>query len=228
MAYSVSGEVPKVREVRLVNESPDFSPGCMPMVASVVRKRKIRKLSRSVAAKHRSRSRVVKSGRNRRDLARRAGWQPQPPGEEFPGKDSRADAQSRAQSNHFNEQRGRLPWPVDSRTVSVHFGYYSYLPNVTGNSRGITIEVECGTSVKAVCDGEVESVMDLGDAKAVLLRHGNFYTVYSNLPDVDVTKGDLVKEGQVLGRITSAGQLDFYIYYVNDNWFFDPEKWLKR
>jgi septal ring factor EnvC (AmiA/AmiB activator) len=99
---------------------------------------------------------------------------------------------------------------------------------VKGNSRCITIEAEGEEDVRAVCDGEVESVMDLGDTKAVLLRHGRYFTVYSNLPEVTVAKGDCVKEGQVLGRIIGDGQLDFYVYYENDNWFFDPEKWLKR
>lgn len=192
--------------------------------SSVAKRRKSHKVSHTVTVRHRSRTVRTRQGLHG-GTARKTDRKF--PGEEFPGRD-RGNDPSRALSYQFAVQRGRLSWPVDSRKVSVHFGYYSYLPNVKGNSRCITIEVEGDQDVRAVCDGEVESVMDLGDAKAVLLRHGKYFTVYSNLPEVAVAKGDCVKEGQVLGRITGDGTLDFYVYYENDNWFFDPEKWLKR
>lgn len=205
--------------------------------SSVVKRRKNHKIAHTIAAKHGPRIAAAKRGVHR-GMARSADGR-RGQGEEqagrirrrgedaFMGK-IRRDDPSWALSNHFAIQRGRLPWPVDSRRVSVHFGYYSYLRNVKGNSRCISIEVEDETEVRAVCDGEVESVMDLGDARAVLLRHGRYFTVYSNLPEVDVARGDSVKGGQVLGRMTDAGQLDFYVYYEDENWFFDPERWLKR
>jgi septal ring factor EnvC (AmiA/AmiB activator) len=126
--------------------------------------------------------------------------------------DSRADL---AMSDNFEKNRGHLPWPVDAGNVSMHFGLQSYV-NLKYNNQGITIEAQQGTYVKAIFEGEVQSVFNVGDVNAVMLRHGKYFTTYSNLESVSI-----------LGRISEIGQLEFVLSDEKDHKF-DPEKWLRR
>ena len=94
----------------------------------------------------------------------------------------------------------------------------------------LTFETEAGKSVKAVFDGEVVLITYISDVQAVIIRHGKYFTSYSNLSSVSVTKGQQVKTGQVIGKVAekddNLGDLEFGI--SNDaNKNFDPEKWLR-
>jgi murein DD-endopeptidase MepM/ murein hydrolase activator NlpD len=109
----------------------------------------------------------------------------------------------------------------------MRFGPHEYLKGITHNNQGITIETSPGTSVKAVFKGEVQSVFNVGDVSAVMIRHGKYFTTYSNLESVSVTKGQEVNTGQVLGKLAEIGQLDFVLSDEKDN-LFDPEKWLSK
>ena len=135
-------------------------------------------------------------------------------------------------SSSFGESRARLPWPVDKGNVTVHFGNYRIEElNVTGYSPGITIATQTGSPVKAVFDGEVVAVFSVGEGMAVTLRHGKYFTTYSNLTGVGVSKGQTVKVGQQLGRAGqddggSGGQIDFILMIEKAN--VNPEQWLKR
>ncbi len=135
-------------------------------------------------------------------------------------------------SSSFGESRARLPWPVDKGNVTVHFGNYRIEElNVTGYSPGITIATQTGSPVKAVFDGEVVAVFSVGEGMAVTLRHGKYFTTYSNLTGVGVSKGQTVKVGQQLGRAGqddggSGGQIDFILMIEKVN--VNPEQWLKR
>jgi murein hydrolase activator len=126
----------------------------------------------------------------------------------------------------FERNKGHLPWPV-SGTVSMTYGPHEYIKGIWHNNQGVTIDVKAGAVVKAVFDGEVQSVMNVGDVQAVMIRHGKYFTTYSNLSTVSVTKGEHVKTGQILGQVGDVAQLDFM---VNDEKmrFLDPERWLKR
>jgi len=135
-------------------------------------------------------------------------------------------------SLNFEANRGNLPWPVSTGIVSVHFGPYT-IPGtpLRGVNDGITIALPIGTSVKAVADGKVSAIFDLGGQNAVLVNHGKYFTTYSNLGSVSVAKGDQVKAGKVLGTAaaddTGEGQLQFQV--SNDKAAFqDPERWLKH
>ncbi len=138
--------------------------------------------------------------------------------------DSRADV---ALSDNFAKNQGHLPWPVESGNVSMHFGLQNYVGNITYNNQGITIETNAGVSVKAVFEGEVQSVFSVGDVTAVMIRHGKYFTTYSNLESVTVAKGQQVKTGQLLGHVSSIGQLEFVLSDEKDHKF-DPERWLRR
>ena len=127
----------------------------------------------------------------------------------------------------FEKSKGHLPWPIASGTIALRFGPHEYLRGLTHDNQGITIESVSGSSVMAVFDGIVQSVFFVSDAAVVMIRHGKYFTTYSNLSTVSVSKGQSIKMGQVLGKLEVAGQLDFIISDEMDH-HFDPELWLRR
>jgi murein hydrolase activator len=131
----------------------------------------------------------------------------------------------------FGNSRGKLSWPVDNGFISIPFGVYIIDgTKITGDNPGVTIATSSsGMSVKAVFDGEVSGVDNKGDIGTIYIRHGKYYTVYSNLSAINVTKGAIVKRGQVIGRVGEAdqgqgGQLDFILMIESKN--VNPELWL--
>jgi septal ring factor EnvC (AmiA/AmiB activator) len=129
-------------------------------------------------------------------------------------------------SGNFEKNKGHLPWPV-SGTVSMAFGPHEYIKGIIHNNQGVTIDVNAGAAVKAVFEGVVSSVFSVGDVNAVIIRHGKYFTTYSNLSTVSVSKGEQVKTGQIIGRVGEIGQLEFVLSDEKDH-MFDPEKWLMR
>jgi septal ring factor EnvC (AmiA/AmiB activator) len=133
-----------------------------------------------------------------------------------------------ALSDNFEKNRAHLPWPMDAGNISMHFGMQSYIGGrLKYNNQGITIEANPGTPVKAVFEGEVQSVFNVGDVNAVMIRHGKYFTTYSNLESVTVSKGEKIKTGQLIGKVSEIGQLEFVLSDEKDHKF-DPEKWLRR
>jgi murein hydrolase activator len=132
----------------------------------------------------------------------------------------------------FEGNRGRLPWPVDNGFVSIHFGAYNIEgTKLKGDNPGITIATQTGNIVKSVFDGEVVGVYNLGDGMAVTVRHGRYFTTYSNLTGVNVSKGATVKTGQMIGKAGrdddgTGGQIDFILMIETKN--VNPEPWLHR
>jgi len=136
-------------------------------------------------------------------------------------------------NGQFEQNKGRLPWPVDNGFVSVHFGPYTIEgTKLKDNNPGVTIATpNAGGTVKAVFDGEVAAIHNYGDGVAVVIRHGKYFTSYSNLSGVTVSKGASVKTGQVIGKVGEAqdgdgGQVDFMLMIENKN--VNPEQWLHR
>ena len=138
--------------------------------------------------------------------------------------DSRADI---ALSDNFEKNKGHLPWPVNAGNIVMTYGPHEYIKGITHNNPGITIEANQGNTVKAVFDGIVQNVINVGDVQAVILRHGKYFTTYSNLEGVSVSKGENVKTGQGLGKLSDIGQLEFIISDDKDR-NLDPERWLRR
>ena len=133
----------------------------------------------------------------------------------------------------FSSNRGRLPWPVDNGVVSIHFGPYEVEgTKLRGDNPGITIATpSAGMPVKSVFDGEVAGVYNMGDGMAVTIRHGKYFTTYSNLTGVSVSKGSAVSTGQSIGRVGQSddgggGQIDFILMIETKN--VNPEPWLRR
>ncbi|HVS97935.1 MAG TPA: peptidoglycan DD-metalloendopeptidase family protein [Puia sp.] len=126
----------------------------------------------------------------------------------------------------FERNKGRLPWPV-SGTISMAFGPHEYIRGIIHNNLGVTIDVQAGAAVKAVFSGEVQAIFNVGDVEAVMVRHGRYFTTYSNLSTVSVTKGEHITTSQILGRVGDVGQLEFAVSNEKGT-MLDPEKWLKR
>ncbi len=138
-----------------------------------------------------------------------------------------------ALNNKFELNKAKLPWPVDNGVVTLHFGS-NKIDNtlLTFDNPGITISTpSAGVAVKAVFDGEVSSVYNLGDGMAVTIRHGKYFTTYSNLTSVSVSKGTAVKTGQQIGKAGkdddgTGGQIDFILMIEMKN--VNPQPWLRR
>ena len=83
--------------------------------------------------------------------------------------------------------------------------------------------------MKCVADGEIVRIFDVNDAQSVLVKHGKYFTSYSNLSSVQVQNGQKVSAGTVIGKVAANfdnyGELIFMV--MNDKGFLDPERWLK-
>jgi len=137
-------------------------------------------------------------------------------------------------SQQFEENRGSLPWPVDKCVVTLKYGT-NMIPGFGSRpievpSDGITMEVSQGSNVKAVFEGEVNSVFPVGDRYVVMVKHGKYFTTYSNLQGIAVSKGQKVSPGQVLGRAAlndeGVGEVSFQI--DTEKGTQNPEAWLRR
>jgi septal ring factor EnvC (AmiA/AmiB activator) len=135
-----------------------------------------------------------------------------------------------ALGTNFEANRGKLPFPVDNGYVAISFGAYT-VPgtNLKGNQDFITIASPEGSIVKAVFDGEVASVFDVGGMSAVTIRHGKYFTTYSNLISVNVKKQQQIKTGQTIGRVGTnlegEGQIDFIL--TRETQMLNPASWLR-
>ncbi|MBC7689850.1 MAG: peptidoglycan DD-metalloendopeptidase family protein [Aquabacterium sp.] len=139
------------------------------------------------------------------------------------------DADVKLNAN-FISNRGSLPWPVDKGYMIMRFGPQKLEIGVTVDNPGITIGSDIGSSVKALFDGEVASVTNIDDMQLVVLKHGAYFTTYSNLSGVNVSRGQNVHTGQVLGKVApndeGLGSIDLII--SNEKGNLNPEGWLRR
>ena len=137
-------------------------------------------------------------------------------------------------SDSFQGNKGKLPWPTERGVVTGRFGIHQHavLKQVTVQNDGIDISTVQGAEARALFDGVVSKVVAiLGANYTVIIRHGNFLTVYQNLVQVRVKPGDLVKVKQVLGTVfteedTNSTLLHIEIWkeLIKQN----PEDWLSR
>lgn len=129
----------------------------------------------------------------------------------------------------FVKNKGALPWPCDGYVIT-HFGPNQYPGGIDYNNPGVSIGVKEGASVKSVFDGEVTLVNYMDDKQVVFIKHGQYFTVYSNLASASVQRGEKVKTGQVIGKAglndDGNGEVDFILMDENNN--VNPESWLKH
>ncbi|MCB0637779.1 MAG: peptidoglycan DD-metalloendopeptidase family protein [Lewinella sp.] len=133
-------------------------------------------------------------------------------------------------ASNFGSQRGQLPWPVSGGRISRHFGRQPHptVPNVEISNNGIDIALEGATAVKAVAGGTVVSTAFVpGYRHMVLLRHGVYYTVYSNLETVAVRTGEEIAAGHTLGQTSAdANEMHFELWRQKER--LNPEQWIRR
>lgn len=126
-----------------------------------------------------------------------------------PGPELKETKEAAALSASFEGNRGKLPWPVSKGSITEKFGKNPHptLKEVYTNNRGIDISAPKNAQVRAVFTGEVTSVLNIpGAGKVVIIKHGNYRTVYSNLQDAYVNKGDKVSTKQVIGSLLGNEQ----------------------
>lgn len=132
-------------------------------------------------------------------------------------------------SNNFADNKGKFPAPV-SGVVTSGFGMQPHptQKNVKVKNNGINITTS-QSSVKSIFEGEVVKVFFFqGLNSSIMVRHGNYISVYSNLTDVTVKVGDSIKTGQKLGSMTkSDGDLVFHFELWKETTPLDPEQWIK-
>jgi murein hydrolase activator len=120
------------------------------------------------------------------------------------GNSMSSNAEEVALSNDFSGNKGRLPWPVENGVIAATFGEHPHpeFKNIVVKNNGIDIAVAPGSKARVVFDGVVTSVMSIANMHfIVIVRHGDFLTVYSNLKEVSVKKGDKIKARQPIGSI---------------------------
>ncbi len=137
--------------------------------------------------------------------------------------------------DNFEQNKSLLPWPVERGIITEHFGIHSHpvLKNVQIRNNGINIATEIGSKVRAVFNGEVTRVFGItGGNTAVIVRHGNYLSVYSNLKEVIVKTGDKVETKQNIGTVFTDVEdgnksvLKFQIWRENQK--LDPEAWIVK
>lgn len=135
-------------------------------------------------------------------------------------------------SDNFKANKGRLPWPTATGTITQRFGDQPHpdLSYLSVHSNGIEITTSTGTQARAVFDGEVYSILYVSPVqKAVMIQHGDFFTMYHNLSDVSVVKGQKVSRKQNLGTIrtsTETGRTILKFMITQNVTYTNPQSWL--
>jgi septal ring factor EnvC (AmiA/AmiB activator) len=135
-------------------------------------------------------------------------------------------------SSSFASNKGKLPWPSEHGVITSSFGEHPHpvLKYVKVKNNGIDISTEKGASARTVFNGKVSRVMSFPNLnKVVIIRHGEYLTVYSNLEEVNVKDGQTVTTKQVIGKIhtnpdDSRTDLHFEIWLGKTTQ--DPQQWL--
>jgi len=134
-----------------------------------------------------------------------------------------------AMAGQFKAMRGRLPWPVDNGKIVKSFGRHEHpeYDNVFTENNGVNIKAPSKAIVQAVYTGKVVGKQFIpGNQNMIIIAHGTYYTVYSNIANVNVSKGDQVQAGQTIGRLGSQNsELHFEIWKEKQR--LNPEKWIR-
>ncbi len=135
-------------------------------------------------------------------------------------------------AENFQQNKGRLPWPLEKGIVTQGFGRQRHpvVKTTIIQSNGVTISTEPLAKVRAVFEGEVMSVIIIkGSNPSVLIRHGSYITLYTNLSKLYVKKGEKVSSKQIIGEVftnqqTGRTQLQFGIF--NNIKALNPKDWV--
>ena len=138
-----------------------------------------------------------------------------------------------ALSKNFASNKGKLPWPVKSnKYVSWKYGIQPHptIRNVEINNLGMGIQTSGGAPVYAAFEGEVRKVLNIpGSGQTIMIKHGEYFSVYGRIENVLVTPGTKVSTGQKLGtvmEVNESNSIDFQIWHKQENQ--NPEDWLTK
>ena len=137
-------------------------------------------------------------------------------------------------SNSFEANKGKLPWPVAEGTITAQFGQHNHpvLAGIIINNNGIDINTNKNATARAIFEGEVSSVAIIpGEGKVVMVRHGEYLSVYSYMSEVFVKKGDKISTKQELGvlinDVANSGT-SIHIEIWKGMTKLNPEYWIYR
>lgn len=141
--------------------------------------------------------------------------------------------ESKRVADSFEANKGNLVWPVVKGYKSQGFGEYRdpVYPDLKHYNNGVTIATEKGAEARSVFEGEVSAIQSIpGSNKVVQVRHGNYISIYYNLTDVYVKKGDKVKTKEAIGKIFTDGngktEMKFFLYKNTTR--LNPEYWIHK
>ena len=171
---------------------------------------------------------------NRKAAAENAKASPNKPAPRASSSSSRIilTAEAKILADNFRANKGKLPWPVDKGFVSLPYGDQPHpqFSSLQIHNSGVEITTEQGAAARAVFAGEVTSVIALSPVnKAVMIQHGDYFTVYQNLSSVYVSKGDKVSIKQEIGKIRTSGETGRTIlkFTISQNTTYNnPASWL--
>jgi septal ring factor EnvC (AmiA/AmiB activator) len=143
----------------------------------------------------------------------------------------RLNSEDRQLSGTFESNKGRLPMPITGPYVIVgRYGQYAVAKNVRLDNKGIDIRGKEGAKARAVFDGEVSAIFKYNGLSNVLVRHGNYISVYCNLSSVSVAKGSKVKAREEIGVVQkdASGNAVLHFQLRKETTKLNPEVWLGR
>jgi len=137
-----------------------------------------------------------------------------------------------ALSGKFGDNKGRLPWPTGAPGLILHhFGRERGADGIESDFKGLIIAARPGSEVRAVFEGKVTFISDLGQYdKCVMVRSGDYVVGYGNITSPSVKNGETVKTGQSLGRtaVTDAAERHLVLVWMQrGSTVLDPEQWLR-
>ena len=137
-------------------------------------------------------------------------------------------------SGGFEANKGRLPWPVEKGMISGHYGKQQHplYEHVIMDNKGVYIQTTAGTKARTIYAGEVTSCFMVANTYAVIIQHGRYRTVYSNLSKLNVKQGDKVETKQTIGTIYTDPEQDqkteLYFQIYKDKDIINPELWIAK
>jgi len=175
--------------------------------------------------------------RKRREEAKKTASKGKKTTPEAPAKKDKGIALTPAEktlSTNFVNNKGKLPWPVERGKIASTYGKHtsSVSSKVTVTNNGIDIATTEGAKARVVFDGEVTSVTKLTGANTVVIvRHGEYFTVYSNLENVTVKRGEKVKTKQNIGTVhtnKTENKTELHFELLKEQNRQNPENWLAK
>lgn len=135
-----------------------------------------------------------------------------------------------AANSTFSARKGRLTWPVDQGRIVQGFGTFQHpkYKDVKVSNSGLDIGTQAAGKVRAVFEGKVVGAQFInGYQYTVIIQHGNFYTVYSNIASINIKRGESVTTGQEIGQVgTEKPEMHFEVW--RDKQKLNPASWLER